>query len=329
MITVLVLLLGLFPTARAEGATSFSFDTEAKASLANMTLSGDYLLKHSASGKWNAKEGDFELKLSDAGMETDWTGYRYMNFWVYNPKANNAKVNVYFYTTTESGEPYFVEFQRLNWTGWRRLVYRLDCLYTPDRSNSYASVDKIVINLGGTQNGQYDDPSVVTEPLYVDSLWLSNEPAEQPQYGTLVSLDTSQTIAEKSNLYVEGKPTAYLTPVEEPQYINNYSGAWLDTKANNTVEFPYETTVSFMPYAYLNTWMYSENATGDTMTVVALSEEHVNGGWNYHYANVTIDWVGWKNVQLHLTQNFKGGSGTPNWRTGYKIMYVFGWDGSD
>jgi len=53
------------------------------------------------------------------------------------------------------------------------------------------------------------------------------------------------------------------------------------------------------PWDRLTFWLYSEQANGQIITIVANSENPANGAdWDYYFHHLTVDWTGWRLISL-------------------------------
>lgn len=90
--------------------------------------------------------------------------------------------------------------------------------------------------------------------------------------------------------------TAETSPVRDG---NKYSIGWKDMNAVTAIYIA-GVPADWSGYDYLELWIYSEEATGDQICVLAETDRGAENTLNYYYSKVTIDWKGWRKVSVSL-----------------------------
>lgn len=104
---------------------------------------------------------------------------------------------------------------------------------------------------------------------------------------------------------------------------NNYSIGWTDM--SSVPELYLSSPVSdWTDYEYMEFWIYSEAATGDSIIVLAESERGADNSWNYYNGVFTVDWSGWKKVVM--PRSSMGANRNPDWKKIRQVRFCSaGW----
>ena len=104
---------------------------------------------------------------------------------------------------------------------------------------------------------------------------------------------------------------------------NLYSVGWTNTSKVNTL-FLKSPVSDWTDYERLEFWIYSEEATGDTIIVLAESPANADNSLNYYLGRFTVDWSGWKKVSISFFNMV--GSRKPDWKNIMQVRFCStGW----
>ncbi len=104
---------------------------------------------------------------------------------------------------------------------------------------------------------------------------------------------------------------------------NLYSIGWTDTAAVSTLYLKSPIN-DWTDYERLEFRIYSEEATGDTIIVLAESPAGADNSLNYYSGRFTVDWEGWKKVSLSFLN--MTGSRKPDWENIIQVRFCStGW----
>ncbi|MFP4248522.1 MAG: heparinase II/III family protein [Armatimonadota bacterium] len=104
----------------------------------------------------------------------------------------------------------------------------------------------------------------------------------------------------------------------------NASGLWIPSEEArvSTTDIPED----WSGYDRLVFWLHSEAANGQSLTVVADSENPESEGWDYFYHHFTVDWEGWRLMSLELGDDIRGTRQPVGWESiNYLSLSASGW----
>ncbi len=259
-------------------------------SSAEETLNGEYAAKWVVSKP--KQTGVYE------NVPTDWTQHDTFEMWIYSENASNSKINI-LVNTGNSNRSYFLAFLKLDFAGWKNVKIPLSD-FMPQYSATWdAGVTGIQLNVNGWNNtAGYEPWESITNPLYIDSMWISTaaeEDVENPVYDE--TQDGIYTLADFSSEEAVTSVGSALVPDYEVKNIYDLSAKWADHPTNNVFSFTMEPT-DFVDYKTINMNVYSAVANNATINLIMYTAEPANA---YRWLQFKTDFEGWKTLSLNLS----------------------------
>lgn len=127
--------------------------------------------------------------------------------------------------------------------------------------------------------------------------------------------------------FEDGKAWPGATCVTEPVKSGKQALLWQNLAQSPTLRVPVVPT-DWTAYDRLCFWLYSDQANGQIITIVANSENPENGGdWDYYFHHLTIDWQGWRLISLRRDQELVSSRKPLGWNQIQFLSFnAGGWD---
>ena len=255
-----------------------------------------YYKNRGQSAKWltsgslgNKNIGQYYLSGSST-QTVDLSGMKALHLVMYNEKNVGNQMNIVFYTA--SG--YFQKQIDLDWIGWKEVIIPVS-EFSNKNNSTWAKVSYLVFNYNGW-GGAFNEHS----PVYFDSTWFEAKPVAD-----------YIEIANAENITGTAVPESAFSKNSEHKRLYDSTASWNGTGFSiimdvNNYYLPGE--------EYLYQWVYSAEATNEE---VEIRLANASDG-TYISDTFTVDWVGWKLIELY-TDDFSGNGSLKNANT-YRLM---------
>ena len=317
VVFLLVSTLGFSAAAEGEDFVIANFNSEETITNWKLTPDTEITNLNPMSAKWVCKDvGETALlKAGDGEIPSDWSGFGYVNLWVYSPEAYNAKMNLLVYTTEKNAagtDKYHRFYLKINWRGWKLVsiptwMFEYANKEEGENNSSWnAPINNFRLNVQGWPDGKYEDYTKMV--LNLDKIWLSAErPAAAPAPERV-------TLADFSDGTEASKWSVLQSSTEQTRNGAKYSAKWNDTSIKEnwyaeSREFNDPAQMDWRNFENLSFYAYSPAATGETIHVQPLSSVGDNASWiGYFRVTFQVDWVGWKKITLSCNDILKTGA---------------------
>ena len=107
-------------------------------------------IQGSASGRWDDPLNQSSINKDFAGA-LDATGHQVLSFWMHSESANDALIEVIFYSENagSEGSDYYRYRIKMDWTGWRHFWIKLDEFSVARDPIGWHEVNRIQLSAGG------------------------------------------------------------------------------------------------------------------------------------------------------------------------------------
>lgn len=295
---LIIVMLGTFavPTALAEGNIIADLTSLSVINGCSLSASNEQVKTGSFTMKWNG------VKLHD-NIEIpikihDFTKGNFLEFWVYSELATNMKFTVSLVSDTKETRclDYYYKTITVDWKGWKLISLSLGAEGDFTEKNTPVGYDNIQrIELWPKFEGSLP---VEGTCLYFDKMILAENQNEEAISGGKDDELIKTTIADFSilqNISQAGFPASQ-------DYVSSgsYTLQMKGESVKNLNITPLETDWS--DYYVLKMNIYSARVAESPIYIVASSNNPDTEKNDGYRAKLTIDWTGWKTVELYLNE---------------------------
>ena len=244
------------------------------------------------SARWDGVYQDAYNYMRSTSLPSDWSMYDTLKFSMYSASSNGARfVIVATSEHTNGGGDYYRYKIDVDWVGWKEFQIPLSSFTTVRNPVGWLKIDRLTFCNKGF--GAIIKPD--TE-LYLDGLSLEDSTEE-------IQLDEAESIFNWSNAAVS----------QAHQMSGSVSAKWVGVNqdAYNNLAQVFTPAADWSTRNTLNFWMYSSAANDASFAIVATSE-NTNGGGDYYYCKIDVDWFGWKEFSIPFA-SFTGVRNPAGW----------------
>lgn len=238
------------------------------------------------SGRWDIDSSAQAIYIAAPAIPTDWEQFGALEMWVHSERPTGAVFAIVLDSPNSSteGEDYYRCLVVVDWEGWRLLHLEPRSFAIARRPIGWRHIHALRIAIAGWN----DLKRVPGTVLRFDALRLTRS-LSSPSHRILFEPDTD---------WCAWWPLSYSTT---PANTGRYVSEWLPAKDGPTV---YNRSVirDWSGSAYLNMWVYCEETPGMVLQVNVGSDRPETGDADGYETRVPLDWVGWKLLELPLTE---------------------------
>lgn len=256
------------------GTTIDEFDTAGQWS--NLVITDEQVHSGTNAGKWADMS---KTSVNMSAFPHDWSQGNTVSFWVYSANATNQRIQLLLYSNNPATPQidYYVATFHIDWAaGWRQIAIPYSQF-----SAAYSPVGWHQIDTVRFHNSWYGQPVEPDTIVYFDLLQIQQS----------ATLDTFEPAGRWSSVSL----------TDERFIQGSMAGKWSDIDQNKIAALtaiPHD----WSDYDRLDFWVYSEEATNQSISVILYSDNLASTQTDYYLYTFRVDWTGWRKLSIPFVQ---------------------------
>ena len=288
-----------------------AFGTAADVRQWNLQQETETLRYRPMTGRWDhsalARTAKYDLQR--AQRQTDWNAFAYLNLWMHSDAATNGSFSV----VMEGKNGYWRSKIPVDWEGWRLVSLPLSAAAAYGGIADWTDMQTVYLDTGGWDSS-VDEQTV----LCLDRIWLSRE---LPAGGTLPGADADTVLVAQFDNEAAINATGKLQVDRDTNHLYDMSGLWENMPSRQYFDLQLG-SVDLSEFSYYYQWVYSAQATNAEINLIVYTE----GDNNYFRTTFSVNWTGWKLVEIPLGQFSPNSGGSPDWnKATYMRFHANAW----
>jgi hypothetical protein len=238
-----------------------------------------------ASGRWDLDTSAQVIYLAAPDVPDNFEEQGALEMWVHSARPTGAVFAIALHSENPGtdGEDYYRCLVPVDWEGWRLLHLEPRSFAVAREPLGWRRIDSLRFAAAGWSDLRQAPGTV----LRFDAIRLV-KPSEVPGRRTLFEPDTD---------WCAWWPLPYATtPAKTGRYVSDWYPREDGVEVTNR-----SVPADWSGSVYLYLWLYCEETAGVVLTATAGSDRDETPEHDGYSADVALDWVGWKLVELPLT----------------------------
>ncbi len=238
---------------------------------------------------------------------------KYLNMWIYSPRAYNGGLQIMCYDTNGGFGMFRMSSNEINWSGWKLVT--IDISGTPKakagKGFNNKAINGIGVNVYGWSSSKYVGYWPVEGEVGFEKVWLSSTipsapSVTLPQTAEKAQLPTGNYLTADFNSTANTASGWTLSDNNPRVYDVNARMSWWQSNAmRNTLYIDESLSITTSDYKYWNTWVYNPDKKLNGTSTPELSFRvyyDVEGTATVAAKKVALNWSGWKLVSIDIEE---------------------------